>query len=104
MALTVQPANGVTVEDIPNPGADDGCTVHDAWKLTATQGTLAGRRVTVLGPSSSSFYIGCDPSIPLPDSIGWEELETDPGPGGTRTAKINTEPCNPSYVVLATAP
>lgn len=92
----------VTVTVIPNPPADPGHSVQKAWKLNVTSGSLTVARVTASAASDSPlFYYGCDPTIPLPDTTGWDDLTTS-GPFTARTAILPNLACNPRYAVLAT--
>jgi len=87
---------------VSNPPADPGHSVQKAWGLTVTFGSLNGARVTASGTGSPSFYIGCDPTMPLPDSIAWTLLTTT-GPSNARTAVMaDALACNPRCLVLAT--
>ena len=95
----------VTVIVTSNPPSDPGHSVQKAWKLTVASGSLNGARVTASGTDSPSFYIGCDPTIPVPDTSGWDDLATtptNPVVPGMRTAVLPNPACNPSYLVLVT--
>lgn len=95
----LQPSTTVTVSRIANPPADPGHTVLKAWKLTYT-GPIGG--VTVSAPATgTSFYIGCDASIPMPDTFAWWMELNPPGVPSQFPAPF-TLSCNPFILGLVT--